>query len=69
MTFDAVLFEENGASSNGVWIVLQRICALARFFGGLLQFRIHGRIVFGRCGDGRFVGIPALRKDNRHGKK
>ncbi len=69
MTFGTVLFEKNGASSNGVWIILQRICAIPRLFGHLLQLRIDGWVVVGPCGDGRFVGIPALREDNRHGKK
>src|SRR5882762_10154239 len=69
MTFGAVLFEENGASSNGVWIVLQRICAVPCLFGCLLQFRVDGRFVCGRCADGRFVGILALRKNNGHHKK
>src|SRR6267143_3237327 len=68
MTFGAVLFEENGAGSNGFWIVLQRICTVPRSFGCLLQFCIDGRIVFGSCADGRRVGIPALRKNNRHRK-
>lgn len=69
MAFRAVLFEENGAGSNGVWIVLQRICAVPGLFGRLLQLRVDGRIVFGRCADGWLVGIPALREDNRHRKK
>src|SRR5258708_10526363 len=69
MTFGAALFEENGASSNGVRIVLERISALPRLFGCLLQFRVDGRIVFGRCADGRFVGILALRRDNRYPNK
>src|SRR6266849_4986461 len=69
MTFGAVLFEENAASSNGIRIVLERISALPRLFGSLLQFRVDCRIVFGRCADGRFVGSLALCKDDRHPNK
>src|SRR5712664_464151 len=69
MTFGAALFEENGAGSNGIRIVLGRICALPRLFGSLLQFRVDRRIVFGRGADGRFVGSLALCKDNRHANK
>src|SRR6266481_3924398 len=69
VAFRAVLFEKNGAGSNGVRIVLQRIRAVPGLFGGLLQLRVDGRIVFGRCAAGWFARTPALREDNRHGKK
>ena len=69
MAFRAVLFEENGAGSDGVRIILQRIGAVPGFFRDLLQFRIDGRIVFGRCVNGRFARIPALGKEDRHCKK
>src|SRR5216683_1854736 len=69
MTFGAVLFEENAAGSNGIRIVLERISALPRLFGSLLQFRVDCRIVFGRCADGRFVGSLALCKYDRHPNK
>src|SRR5260370_29704699 len=69
VAFRAVLFEEYGAGSNGVRIILQRIGAAPRFFWGLLQFRVDGRVVFGRCARSWFIGVPALRMDNRHGKK
>ena len=69
VAFRAVLLEKKGAGSNGVGIVLQRIGAVPRFFGRLLQFRVDGGIVFWRCLRGRLVGIPALCKENRHCKK
>jgi len=69
MAFRTVPFEEYGAGSDGVWIILQRIGAVPRFFRGLLQFRVDGRIVFERCVNGRFVRIPALGKEDRHCKK
>src|SRR6266446_4211002 len=48
VTLGAVLLEENSACGNGVRILLQRICALARFFRRLLQLRVDGRIVLTR---------------------
>src|SRR6266699_1570362 len=49
MTFSAALFKKNGTRGNGVGIILQWICAVPRFFGCLLQFRIDGRIVLRLC--------------------
>ncbi len=69
MTFRAVLLEENGSGSDGVWIVLQRIGAEACFFRSFLQFRVDGRIVLGRCRGGRFAGIRALRQDDGNRKQ
>jgi len=66
MTLRAVLLEENGSGSEGVRIVLQRICAEARFFRSFLQFRVNGRIVFHRRRLGRLARIRALRKSHRH---
>src|SRR5258708_3311579 len=64
-----MFIEENGASRNRVWIVFQRIWAVPCLFRCFLQFRVDGRIVFRRCGSGKLVGIPALSKHHRHGKK
>src|SRR5258708_17888871 len=61
MAFGAVPFKENGPGSNCVRIILQRISAAPRFFRGLLQFRVDGRIVLGRCASRWFIGVPALR--------
>jgi hypothetical protein len=69
VTFGAVLFEEYGAGGNGIRIVLERIPAVPGFFRDLLQFRVDGWIVLGRCAGGRFVGLSALRKDNGRRKK
>jgi len=69
VAFRAVLFEQNGAGSNGVRIVLERIWAVARLCGRLLQFRVDGWIASGRGGDGWFAGTSALRQDHGHDKK
>src|SRR5207302_10896171 len=69
MAFCAVLFKQNGAGGNSVWIVLQWIGAPPCFLGCLLQLGINRWIVTWRCVSGWFVGILALRWDNRYHKK
>jgi len=48
MTFGAVLFEENGTSSNCVWIVCSGFARFRAFSGAFLQFRVDG---------GSYVGV------------
>ena len=64
-----MLFEQNCASSNGLGVILQRICAIPRFFGRLLQFGVDLRIVLGRSTGRLFIWIRVLREKNRHRKK
>src|SRR5205814_2629634 len=65
MAFCAVLFKQNGAGGNSVWIVLQWIGALPCFLGCLLQFGVDDWIVLWSFAVGWFV----LRQHNGNGKK
>jgi len=69
MAFRAVLSKQKRSRGNSVRVIRERIAAISRFFGRLLQFRIDGRIVFRGLNNGTLLGISTLCQDYRHRKK